>query len=731
MSFNHLRKLVSLTLFFMMSGSILAAPRHDVELGGHVPRTQMRDANLLGPMELAQDLDLIFGLPLRNQDELEQRIRDIHDPSSPRYGQFLNPSQFTEAYGPSKEDVSAVVDHLRKAGYKVINTSSNRMLIRAKARVLTVEKTLGIHMNRYQGRRRPFFAAADEPRLPPEVASRVVHIAGLQNAYVREPRIQRLAPRTVSQAALNGTGPRGGLAPQDIATAYNLPGGSTNGQGQTLGLFQMDGFKASDIQAYTSYFNLNPVPLETILVDGFDGSAGSGSDEVCMDIELMNAIAPGASRILVYEGPNTDQGVLDVYSRIASDNRASVVSSSWGLSEYDTGTSYARLESQFFMQMAAQGQSFFAASGDSGAYDAQSPNGTPVLTVDDPAGQPYVTGVGGTRLNLGPGQIYSSESAWSSIGGATGGGVSTIWPIPSWQSPVLTATSNIMRNVPDVALDADPDTGYAIYTAGEWHVIAGTSAAAPLWAGFMTLVNQIRSQNGLQALGFANPLLYSLGASPSYSSNFHDITTGNNYCYSAGMGYDNTTGWGSFQGTNLLAALSRDAQRVTLNQLPSSLVWGSALSLDGAASASSGLPINYIVGPSTICSLTGTVLTGVSPGNCVLQAIQAGSSQFAPATSSTTIQIVPPQPTYPGVNRALKVTVHKPGGTVTSIPAGIACGDVGNYCVERFTRNTLVTLNATHGDGHRFLGWSGACHGKAPICRLKMTSNRVVTARFK
>lgn len=729
MSLNRLRHLLTLVLFLMLGSPILAAPRHNVELGGHVPRAQMRDADFLGPMDGAEEIDLIFGLPLRNPESLETLIHDIHDPSSPKYGQFLNPTQFTEAYGPSKEDISAVMEHLRKAGYKVVNTSSNRMLIRAKAKVSTVEKSLSIRMNRYKGRNKPFFAAAEEPSLPPEIASRVVHISGLQNARIRQPRLQRVAPRATLQSALSGTGPRGGLAPQDIATAYNLPGGSTNGQGQTLALFQLDGFRASDIQTYTTYFNLNPVPLETILVDGFDGSAGASSDEVCLDIELMNAIAPGASRILVYEGPNTDRGVLDLYSRIASDNRASTISTSWGLSEYDTGSSYAHLEAQFFMQMAVQGQSFYAASGDSGAYDAQSPSGTPVLTVDDPAGQPYVTGVGGTRLNLGSGQSYDSEVVWNSNGGSTGGGVSTIWTIPSWQVSVTTVASKLMRNVPDVALDSDPNTGYAIYTGGQWHVIGGTSAAAPLWAGFTALVNQARAQSGLQALGFANPTIYNQGNAATYGSNFHDVTIGNNNYYTAGLGYDNTTGWGSFQGSNLLAALSRGAQTVTFNGLPGSLAWGSTLNLSGTASSSSGLPVSYAAGPSETCSVSGTVLSAQSPGSCVVQALQAGNTQYAPASTGSTVQVVPP--TYPGVNRTLKVTVRTPGGTVSSSPAGIACGDAGSYCVQGFTRNTLVTLTAAPGVGNRFLGWSGACHGKAPTCRFKMTSNRGVTARFQ
>jgi subtilase family serine protease len=729
MSLNRLRNLVFMLAFLLVSGQILSAPRQSVELGGHVPRAQMRDSGLLGPMDGAEDLDLMFGLSLRHQEELEQLIKDQQDPSSPRFGHFITPSEFTEAFGPSKEEVNAVTEHLKKAGFKIINTSSNRVLIRARASVSSVQKTLNIRMNRYKARNRSFFAAAEEPSLPPEVAQRVVHITGLQNAQIRKPHLRRVAPRTALQPAISGTGPRGGLSPQDIATAYNLPGGSANGQGQTLALFQMDGFLASDIEAYTKYFNLSPVPLETILVDGFDGSAGTGAVEVCMDIEMMNAIAPGASRILVYEGPNTDQGVLDVYSRIANDNRASSISSSWGLSEYDTGPSYARLEAQFFMQMAVQGQSFYAASGDAGAYDAQSPSGTPVLTVDDPAGQPYVTGVGGTRLNLSSGQSYGSEVVWNSNGGASGGGVSSIWTLPSWQASVANVASKLMRNVPDVALNADPNTGFAIYTSGQWQVIAGTSAAAPLWAGFTAIVNQKRKENGLQALGFANPTIYSMGNDVSYGTHFHDVNVGNNNYYTAELGYDNATGWGSFQGSNLLAALSQGAQTVTFSNLPASMVWGSTVNLSGAAAASSGLPVSYTVGPSETCTISGTILLGQYPGNCVIHAIQSGSSQYAPATASATIQVV--EPSYPGVNKSLKVTVRTPGGKVTSSPYGIACGDEGAYCLQSFTRNTVVTLTATPGTENRFLGWSGACSGKALTCRFKITSNRVVTARFK
>ena len=179
--------------------------------------------------------------------------------------------------------------------------------------------------------------------------------------------------------------------------------------------------------------------------------------------------------------------------------------------------------------------------------------------VDDPASQPYVTSVGGTRLTVNAGSgAYASESVWNEgLGnGAGGGGISGVWPIPAWQQNVPTVFSKTSRNVPDVALNADPATGYAIYYNGQWTVYGGTSCAAPLWAAFTACVNQQRVANQQPVLGFVNPLLYSIGAGASYMENFHDITSGNNLYYHAGMGYDNASGWGSFNGANLFSTLT-------------------------------------------------------------------------------------------------------------------------------------------------------------------------------
>ena len=275
-----------------------------------------------------------------------------------------------------------------------------------------------------------------------------------------------------------------------------------------------------------------------------------------LDIELQMALASGASKIVVYEGPNSGTGVIDTYNRIATDNLAKQISTSWGLDEASNSGAMLSAENAIFQQMAAQGQTIFAASGDSGAYD----NGSS-LSVDDPASQPYMVGVGGTRLSTnGAGGSYARETTWNSGGNGGGGGISSVWPIPSWQLGVISPNSQAstaMRNVPDVSLDADPNTGYAIAFGGGWYLYGGTSCAAPLWSAFAALVNQQRAAVGLGWLGFLNAQLYPLAQGTSYSSLLHDIADGStNRFYPAVAGYDCATGLGSFQGANLLAALA-------------------------------------------------------------------------------------------------------------------------------------------------------------------------------
>ena len=295
----------------------------------------------------------------------------------------------------------------------------------------------------------------------------------------------------------------------------------------------------------------------------------------------MIAVAPGVKQILVYEGANSEAGLIDTYTKIASDNLAHQISSSWGMSEAASAASDMQSENTIFKQMVSQGQTLFSAAGDNGAEDDVTYDQTTgqvqseKVSVDDPSGQPYVVAVGGTRLTIDSSGAYQSETTWNDMSqgyGAGGGGISTVWSIPSWQQGAATAdseTSQTMRNVPDVALNADPETAYGVYvsdpgsgsTKPQWAPIGGTSAAAPIWAAFNALVNQNRTAKGLSATGFLNPALYAIGTSSSYSSDFHDIADGSNNgdsngSYKTYSGYDNATGWGSFQGTNLLNDLS-------------------------------------------------------------------------------------------------------------------------------------------------------------------------------
>ena len=264
--------------------------------------------------------------------------------------------------------------------------------------------------------------------------------------------------------------------------AYNLndltvngvsAGTLLNGAGETLAVYELDGDPPSDIQTYENQFLLPNVPLQNVLLDGATGTPETvgGQSEVTLDIQLEVALAPGASKIMVYEGQNSDQGLIDIFNRIAADNLAKSVCVTWGASEDQTPASVYNAENQTLMQMAAQGQSVFSAAGDFGAFD--DPGLPSTLEVDDPGSQVYDTCVGGTSLSLNSNGTYLSETTWNNAIGTGGGGVSSIWTIPGYQAPVVAAStdtelSGAMRNVPDVSLNADPEVGFSTFATLAW-----------------------------------------------------------------------------------------------------------------------------------------------------------------------------------------------------------------------------------------------------------------------
>jgi hypothetical protein len=334
-----------------------------------------------------------------------------------------------------------------------------------------------------------------------------------------------------------------------------------------VGLFEADGYYAVDIANYEAYMNLPPVPLTNVLIDSVTGAPGELNSEVATDIEMSIAMAPGLAGVVVFESSNNVSTWLDILDSMASSNQIKQFSSSWGYTTTNASADPNTAFDQIFMKMAAQGQSFFQASGDGDAW---------VSPIWVPADSPYVTSVGGTSLAMtGPGTAYLSETVWNSGFGppgwpitdngywGSGGGISTVYPIPYWQQGVsmtLNQGSTNNRNIPDVALAATnifitADNG----DSGEYF---GTSCSAPLWAGFAALVNQQAAESNKPPAGFLNPAVYALGQGPNYGLCFHDITTGSNTSGSspsnffAVPGYDLCTGWGTPAGSNLINALA-------------------------------------------------------------------------------------------------------------------------------------------------------------------------------
>jgi kumamolisin len=550
----------SLLLALCFANPTLSAAR----LRGHTPSGAIGASRQLGRLPSDATVTMAFVLPLRNETELQDLLRRLYDSADPLYGKYLAPQEFIDRFAPTQADYDAVIAYARSMGFTVTGTHANRTLLDVSGPVAAIEPAFKLRMRNYRAPDdRDFYAPDDDPEVPDSVAARVTGVVGLDNFSVWRPHNFSFSAAQGSRISPSqiGTGPGGGLTPGDIITAYNLNGVTANGSGQTLGLFELDGYNASDVAAYVNYYGLRSVPLQNVLVDGFSGRAGSGASEVTLDIELQNALAPGANKIIIYEGPNSNTGVVDTYNRIATDNLAKQISTSWGLSEGQSSQSVIKSENAAFMQMAAQGQSIYAASGDSGAYD----NGS-MLSVDDPASQPYMVGTGGTHLSVNSGETYLSETTWnngSTNSGAGGGGISTIWAIPPWQGRTVagcTLCSTTMRNVPDVSFNSDQYTGYSVYYKGGWWIYGGTSCASPLWAAFTARVNQQRTASGNSLLGFANPLLYQIAAGSKYNTDFHDIADGStNLYYRAVMGYDNATGWGSLNGAALLADLAQGA----------------------------------------------------------------------------------------------------------------------------------------------------------------------------
>ncbi len=513
----------------------------------------LQHAQLLQPEESSQMVQLAIGLQLRSDTDIDGFLSALYDPESPTYHHYLTPDQFTQMFAPTPDSVQQVTTYLQNQGFTITNIASNNLIIDATASVEQVQQSFHVQMNTYRLGHNTFFANDVPPSVPASMSSLISSISGLDNSTQYHPSYHR------ALHAAQG-GPVGGLGPKDLASAYDvmpLQNSGILGNNQTIGLFELDGYKSSDVNAYFQNYGITPPNITNVLVDGFNGNASSSAVETELDIEAVGAIAPRANQI-VYEGPNTTSGLNDIYNKIVTENKVQIASVSWGLCENSSGSAELQTLDTIFKQGAAQGISFIAAAGDAGAYDCQDTN----LNVDSPADDPYVTGVGATKLQTNNGG-YGSESVWSDPtqvqhgpkGSGSGGGLSTQFRIPSWQSGpgVKNKYSNGYREVPDVVAAGDPKPGYSVYctvtNAGcpstGWFTTGGTSAPAPFWASSLALVNQYLQAHNVGRIGHANPTLYHLFNTQQQYSPFHDVTAGNNLFFPATSGYDLASGIGS------------------------------------------------------------------------------------------------------------------------------------------------------------------------------------------
>jgi hypothetical protein len=562
--------MMALIICFLGMAESGAAPGWKI-LSGHVPPPVQR-LTPIGRLPGTSQLWLAIGLPLRNQAGLDELLQQLYDPASPNFRKYLTPAEFTARFGPTEVDYALVKEFARTNGLVITATHANRLLLDVTGPATAVENAFHISLRTYRhpNEARDFFAPDTEPTV--DAALPVVDIQGLSN-------FSRPQPNLVSKN-ITGVAPKSGSAPDgfsyfgnDFRNAY-VPGTTLTGAGQMVGLAQFDGFYASDIAAYATAAGggRTNIVIQTVLVDNYSGSVASagGNAEVSLDIEDAMAMAPGLAKIMVFEGNPNNFIPNDVLNQMAANSSVKNLSSSWS---WSGGPSTST--DNIFKTMAAQGQSYFNASGDSDAFPAGYVDSSSNTTT--PGSSPYITQVGGTLLSTtSAGGDYSSESVWNRNNGVgSSGGVSTAYSIPYWQLGISAFASNggspTARNIPDVALTAE--YVYVKLGNGSSGSYGGTSCAAPLWAGFMALVNQQAVATGNPVAGFINPAIYELANENIYNSVFHDTTSGNNTssaspnAFYAGPGYDLCTGLGTPNGTNLINALANPDPLVVISNI--------------------------------------------------------------------------------------------------------------------------------------------------------------------
>jgi kumamolisin len=486
-----------------------------------------------------------------SNDEIIE-ISVILKPKTPREapqsgGASVSREEFAAMYGADPDVIDQVKAFASQYNLTVTEVAPERRTVKLAGTIADMSNAFGSKLERYEHEGIEYRARTGSVQVPAALAGSIEAVLGLDNRPHVKPHFrikETVRPRLGAPRSISYT-------PLEIAQLYQFPL-DVDGTGQAIGILELGGgYQPDDLQTYFSSIGVKEPTVVPVSVDDAQNAptdANSADGEVLLDIEVAGAVAPGA-RIVVYFAPNTTNGFQDALTTAIHDaaNKPSVISISWGGPESDWTDQAMTAFDTAAQDAALLGVSICAAAGDNGSSDGVDDGQD---HVDFPASSPHILACGGTNLQ-GAGGSISSETVWNdgSQGGATGGGFSAQFPLPAWQASAGVAPpSGGGRGVPDVAGDADPQSGYQVLVDGESFVIGGTSAVAPLWSGMIALINQKLGK----PLGFLHPTLYAL---PAATQAFDDITQGSNGTFSAAQGWDACTGLGSPLGKNLLAAL--------------------------------------------------------------------------------------------------------------------------------------------------------------------------------
>ena len=604
---HHVRlKALAAAIAMAAASSVCAGTAHTTSTAQfatvrHATKLHTGD-RVVGALEVAQSIHVAVSLNLRNKAQLDAFIANPHHPN-------LTSAQFNALYAPTQAQAQQVADFLRKSGFGNVTIEPNRQLVTASGRADTAAsafRTSLVRVHTHDGRNA--YATASDVKIPVALQGIVNEVLGLQTVHT----FHVLNPVHVNAAG----GTAGAHNPADFAAIYNA-GSTATGATIPVGIIA-EGSMTNVQSDFSSFLSQNPglgsIPMNVVTVDG-GSSDTSGDGEWDLDSQDIAGISGGVKSLTLYTTSSLNtQPLVDDFNKAVTDNTVRIINVSIGGCETVSETNGAATGDNIFEQADAQGQTFSISSGDSGADEC----GTGGIVPSWPADSQYVVAVGGTELYT-SGTTWTNETVWNNLSsneGATGGSPSTFEAQPSWQKGVGQNAGSSYRGLPDVAFDASPVSGANVIVDGASQQIGGTSLASPLFVGVWARVLAAKP-----SLGFAAPLIYADAAS-HYSTDFHDVTSGNNSGETAAVGWDYTTGFGSINIANFVANVAGSGGSVTVPTASNgSVSTNQNTAVSGTLSASAGG-----------ASMTFAVVAQPTHGTVTITNAATGAFTYTPAT---------------------------------------------------------------------------------------------------